>query len=38
LSSWRSGLADAVNNRKYFKFKATISGGTGEKWYYIDFT
>ena len=37
-TGWRTDILDAINNRKYFKFKGTISGGTGSQWFYIDFS
>ena len=37
LASWRTTINNAISGRKYFRFKATLSNGTGEKWYYINF-
>ena len=36
LSSWRSVLADAVNNRKVLIFEVWLNGVSGKKKYYVD--
>ena len=37
LSSWRNVISSAISGRKYFRFKATLTNGSGSKWYYINF-
>ena len=37
LSSWRNTISNAISGRKYFRFKATLTNGSGSKWYYINF-
>lgn len=37
LASWRSIINSAITGRKYFRFRATLTNGTGSKWYYINF-
>ena len=40
LSSLAGKIMQAINGSggKYVKFPATLSGGTGTKWYYLDFS